>query len=838
MLSHTHTSPLFRPFTRTSAVITLAIALGAGTLGVATPAHAETGSGTFAEDHFDRSASGSWGTAETGGSWSSNNGSTLTADAGTAVFRLRPSSYAVNTLAAAPERDSAVGFTFWPSALPTTGNGVTTSAVLRAADGHSYQARARISSSGRVTMTVSRYDGRTSQETVLVKDTLVIPSVTASDRFSIEFSATGDAKVALAARVWKTGTPTPDWQLTYTDDSAQRITTAGAAGVGAYLSSGTSALDLRVDDFTARRATAPVPAPEPQPNPNPNPQPQPQPQPNPQPQPQPVPAPTAPPASSAGSAAVGSTTYAVPSGAVFVKAGAASTGTGSSSSPYATIAQAVTKAPSGSTLVLRGGTYHESVTIPLGKKLTVQSYPGEAVWLDGGSTVTGWQKSGSTWAVSGWKYAFDRSVSFSKGRDDTSRWTDATNPYAGYPDQVWINGVAQRQVGSASQVTAGTFFVDTSQKKLVLGSDPTGKNVQASTLQKALTIAGTGSTVRGLGIRHYATTVNQMGAVTAEVPKITLENLVITENATTGLYAWAADHQFRNLTVTENGLMGIGANKADRLSLTNSRIDHNNVEHFKPAPVSGGMKITASADVVIEDNSFSNNTTAGLWFDMSAYNTTVIGNTFDGNGHYGLEYEASDKAVIADNVFANAGHTALMIYNSGNVQVWNNTFAANARSVWFMQDERRQTDASLVSRIPWVVRNVTVKNNVISYGSGSCPILSQDLERKWDGNDFGITMDSNIYHRASSTSPSNFACWANGSAGTRSFKTLDDFRAHTGGDKKSKLLQGTSPLTSTFQLTAAAAGLAAEVASPLPSAIASRIGGVVGSPIGRIVVGG
>lgn len=532
---------------------------------------------------------------------------------------------------------------------------------------------------------------------------------------------------------------------------------------------------------------------------------------------------------------MGTTRYAVPSNAVYVTPAGSSAGNGTASSPYGSLAHAVAKAPSGSTLVLRGGSYHETVNIPSGKKLTIQSYPGEAVWLDGSSKVTGFQKSGTTWAVSGWNHIFDKRVSFSKGSDETSRWTDSTNPYAGYPDQVWINGAAQRQVGSASQVTAGTFFVDTVQKRLVLGTDPTGKTVQASTLQKALTIGGSGSTVRGIGIRNYATTVHQMGAVTAEVPKITLENLVITQNSSVGLYAWAADHQFRNLTVTQNGLMGIGANKADRLSVTKSLITKNNTERFKPAPVSGGMKITASADVVIEDNSISDNLTSGLWFDMSAYNTTIVGNKISGNGRYGLIYEASDKAVIADNTFTNAGHTGLMIYNAGNVQVWNNTFAANARSIWFMQDERRQTDSALVSRIPWVVRNITVKNNVISYGSGSCPILSQDTTERWYGKDFGITMDSNIYHRASATAPSNFACWANGSAGTRSFKTLDEFRASTGGDAKSVLMQGTSPLTSSQQLTSSALSVATRIATPLPSTIATRIGAAAAQPIGRIV---
>lgn len=835
MLFATHSKPHTRRFTRIPTIAAVAFAVTIAGMAAPTAASAAE-TGAFAEDHFDRTSATGWGTAPTGGAWSSINSAALTAANGAGVFRLKPSTFVVNTLAAEPELDSSVKYTFWPSELPKSGNGVTTSAVLRAADGYSYQARARLTSSNRIVVTISRYDGSTSRESVLVSDTVALRDVTASDRFTIEFSATGDAEVSLAARVWKAGTTAPAWQLTHKDGSAGRIAKAGAAGVGAYLSSGTQALDVMVDDFTASSATGTQPAPAPTEPAEPTAPSVPS-----QPAPTTPTTPTAPetpsspaPAGASGSAAVGSTKYAVPSGALFVTAKGANSGSGTAQSPYGSLAYAVSKAPAGSTLVLRGGTYHETVTIPIGKKLTIQSYPSEAVWLDGSSKVTGWQQSGSTWSVGGWNYIFDRRVSFSKGSDETSRWTDSTNPYAGYPDQVWIDGVAQRQVGSASQVKAGTFFVDTSQKKLILGSNPSGKTVQASTLQKALTIGGAGSTVRGLGVRGYATTVNQMGAITAEVPKITLENLVITQNASIGLYAWAADHQLRNLTVTQNGLMGIGANKADRLLITNSLVDGNNVERFKPAPVSGGMKITASSDVVIEDNSFSDNASNGLWFDMSAYNATIVGNTISDNSRYGLLYEASEKALIADNTFTNAGHTALMIYNAGSVQVWNNTFASNARSFWFMQDERRQTDSALASKIPWVVKNITVKNNVVSYGTGTCPILTQDITERWYGNDFNITMDSNLYHRASATAPANVACWANGSAGTRSFKTLADFQAHTGGDKKSKLIEGASPLTATGALTASAQKLVSTIATPLPSAVASRLGVPAGALLGQI----
>ena len=242
-------------------------------------------------------------------------------------------------------------------------------------------------------------------------------------------------------------------------------------------------------------------------------------------------------ASTVGSAPVGSTRYTVPADAIYVAPAGSAVGAGTVSQPYVGLATAIARAATGSTLVLRAGTYHESVTIPFAKKLVIQSYPGEAVWLDGSSVVTGWVASGTTWYKPGWNYAFDHTVSFNANMDESNRYVDPAYPMAGYPDQLFVDGVPLRQVGSLAAVKAGTFFVDTVAKRLVMGSDPAGHEVRASTLTKGMTIHGAGSTVRGIGVRRYANHLRLFGAISAEVPTITLENLVITHNATVGLYA-------------------------------------------------------------------------------------------------------------------------------------------------------------------------------------------------------------------------------------------------------------------------------------------------------------
>jgi parallel beta-helix repeat protein len=524
----------------------------------------------------------------------------------------------------------------------------------------------------------------------------------------------------------------------------------------------------------------------------------------------------------AGSAAVGSTSYPVPSGAVFAAPGSGA-GNGTASSPYRGAQNAINKAASGSTIVLRGGTYRESITIPFGKKLTLQPYPGEAVWFDGSGPVTGWVKTGSTWTVSSWTYVFDKRVSFDPNADETARWTQASAPYAGYPDQLWINGSEQKQVGSASAVTPGTFYVDRTNKKLVIGSDPTGRTVEASKLVKAIKIQGAGSTIRGIGVRRYANNVATMGAVSAEVDNLTLENVVIKDNATIGFTVWGDNATLRNVSLTGNGLLGLHGNQADGLQVLSSDIESNNDQNFKEAPVSGGVKISRSKNVRFADSTISHNVTSGLWFDISSQSVKIVRNRITDNGASGLEYELSARGIIADNYIARNGDAGLFLYDSNDVQVWNNTFDRNKRTWQVLQDSRRQPDSSLASSVPWVTSDIDVSNNVFVYGTDNCPLLPLDQQGKWSGSQFDIASNGNVYHRASASSPSRFACWPNGSS-TKSFTTLSAFTSGTGEDARSKGYDGTGILTSTGDLTSSVRSATSAVPLGLPSDVAAAVG--------------
>jgi parallel beta-helix repeat protein len=215
--------------------------------------------------------------------------------------------------------------------------------------------------------------------------------------------------------------------------------------------------------------------------------------------------------------------------------------------------------------------------------------------------------------------------------------------------------------------------------------------------------------------------------------------------------------------------------------------------------------------------------TTGLWFDVSMRNVQVVGNRITDNGAAGLEFEISGHAIISNNYIAR-NREGIFLFNANDVDLWNNTLDKNVRSIQVLQDERRQPNSSLATTVPWVTKNVEIHNSAIVYGTNTCPVLTQDLTQKWTGNQFDIGSNGNAFHRASSTSPSRFACWANGSAGTMSFPSLSAWQTNTYNDKVSKLFEGTNILTSTGALTSAASTSTSAVPLGLPSNVAAAIG--------------
>lgn len=499
-----------------------------------------------------------------------------------------------------------------------------------------------------------------------------------------------------------------------------------------------------------------------------------------------------------GSAAVGSTAYRIPAHSLFVAVTGSDTAVGSKAHPFRTVQHAVTAAAHGQTIVLRAGVYHERVTVTRDRSVTIQSYPHEAVWFDGSTPVDVWAARGKAWVSSGWATDFDSSPTFERGAPDNTEpgwiFLDPAYPLAAHPDQLWVDGLAQTQVASAAAVVPGTFAVDDVNHLLYLGSDPAGHSVRASDKTKAFSVQSTHTVLRGFGIRRYATSVPGFGAVTLEAADTAVENLVIEDNATTGLFVGAKDITVDRVTVRDNGMLGLNANYADDLRVTSIVSTGNNRQHFNTSPVSGGFKLTRSRGVLIRASRFDDNLGPGLWFDQSVNAADVVSNTVDGNQGHGIILEISSHFVVAGNTISGNRDNGIKVNDTDHVEIWNNTITGNGIDLRIAQDERRASDLTVQGHdprrrlpdpaMPWLVGSVTVSNNVFSGATGDCVVCVQDYSGRLSSAQLGVTLNGNVYQRGTATEPIALLRWQESAGTTSDFDTLDAFTTATGQEKK------------------------------------------------------
>jgi trimeric autotransporter adhesin len=451
-----------------------------------------------------------------------------------------------------------------------------------------------------------------------------------------------------------------------------------------------------------------------------------------------------------GSLPVGQARYPVPTNAIFVAPNGDDAASGTPTGSLRTVSAAIAKAGSGATIVLRAGTYHESVTIPPAKGgITIQAYPSERVWFDGSTVVSGWTQVGRTWVHSGWTARFGHGTSFTHG-DNSGEFVNPAHPMAAWPDQVFVDGVGLKQVQSAARVGPGTFFVDYSAQTLTIGTDPTGHEVRASDIERAFYVTAHGVTLRGFGVRRYATPLPRMGAVLLYGGGDVAQNVVVTDNATQGLSFSGVGNLADHVTAADNGMVGIHANTADSFTIQNSLIAHNNAEHFNRSPSAAGVKITRSRGVTIRDSVVKDTFGAkGIWLDESVVGFTLAGNTVTGQP-VNVQVELSDTGIVANNT----------------VSVYNNDVSDNTvGSIFLSQDARREANPSDPGHdprqpipdpsCPWLTRNITVANNVFGpYPHGGLfQFYALDKETRIPADAMSLVITGNAFQGTTSDPP-------------------------------------------------------------------------------------
>jgi parallel beta-helix repeat protein len=386
--------------------------------------------------------------------------------------------------------------------------------------------------------------------------------------------------------------------------------------------------------------------------------------------------------------------------------------TGTTIYPGQDIQAKVNNYPGGTTFQLKAGVHRNQRITPKAG----DTFVGEAgAILSGARQLTTFSRQSGYWVASGQTQQGQR----------LGRNCDPAYPRCTYPEQLFINDVLLKHVGSLGAVGPGKWYFDYAADKIYFADDPTGKKVETSVTDRAFDGVASNVTIRGLTIEKYANPAGRgvIGYVNAGTGWL-VENNTVRWNAGAGIKTGSGMKALNN-NIHHQGQMGISGS-GNNVLVEGNEIAYNNTSGFSMGWEAGGTKFTRTDGLVVRDNYSHHNHGPGLWTDIDNINTLYEGNRVEDNDWRGIFHEISYAATIRNNICRRNGFglpanrpislvdgAGILISNSPNVQVYGNTVYGNKNGIAAIESDRGSGKYGVYD-----VVNLYVHDNTVTQPSG------------------------------------------------------------------------------------------------------------------------
>ncbi len=407
---------------------------------------------------------------------------------------------------------------------------------------------------------------------------------------------------------------------------------------------------------------------------------------------------------------------------------ASDSGDGSAVHPWRTIAKAAEMAGPGDTVIIRAGTYRETVVAKTSgtaqSPIIFEAAPGAHVVLTGADHLTGWQQlsGGRPVYQVPWPHRF---IGWSK---NMAHPDDEYHRLIGRCEQVAVDGYLQRQVLTADQLAPGTFFADISNQVLQVwdagGRDLNKVFVEASARQEIFRVEGDYVQLHGLHFR-FAANMAQRGAVVLSGSHDGLEDCTLEEMNSSGA-TFSGEHQVvRRCIFRDNGQLGFGANGAHDLLFTECLVENNNTKGFSRGWEAGGDKLVLCRGAVLERSRFVQNRGNGIWFDIGNEQCVVRQCLIADNEDSGIFNEISYGLHAHDNVIVGNGFAAtdgawgaqagISLSSSPDSLIERNLILGNREGLDFREQTRTTPRIGGKGEVPVWNHDQSISRNIIAF---------------------------------------------------------------------------------------------------------------------------
>ena len=379
--------------------------------------------------------------------------------------------------------------------------------------------------------------------------------------------------------------------------------------------------------------------------------------------------------------------------------------TGESLTKPTTLEAAIERARTGDAIVMRGGTYRTG-DLRLNQGVTIQPYADEEPVLKGTQIASNWENLGNGLWTTKWSRLFPMKP---LGWWRRNREGKKTPQWRFNNDMVFVDGRFLQAVGWEGEVDENSYYIDYEAGLVYIGVDPTDRLVEITAYDVAI-LRTTGEchgkksdrkgyAIRGVTFTQYAYRalevegtepegISEESKHGKEVIGTTLDNCTISYCSRVAGYFRGDRLTIRHCRVSDTSTEGIYVIASSDVLLEGNIFTRNNIEHitgYYPAAVkifNQSHRVTCRDNLVTELPNSN-----GIWYDVGNVDGVFVNNWIENVGRNdnaiatnqlwpsdnGFFFEISKGAICAGNVFVNCDH-GLMVLNSSNVQIYQNTF--------------------------------------------------------------------------------------------------------------------------------------------------------------------
>ena len=428
---------------------------------------------------------------------------------------------------------------------------------------------------------------------------------------------------------------------------------------------------------------------------------------------------------------------------------ASDSGPGTAEAPYKTIAHAMSQLQPGDKLTIAAGTYREPIIIQPrtwpnddNPSVTVIEGKGKVV-IKGSDVVKDWRELGN-----GLYFTTMDKQPQQVFVDGQPMMQIGGTIFGGYPEKknhelaglhksqkgIWPG----RRDGNQDSMPPDSFYYDKGAQTLYLKLKNNGikdKTVEVSTRPQLLV----GNDIRHVTIRnlHFehsnTSTRTRAAAVTMKGNFITLENIHVSRADSVGIDVWGDDITIQNSSANDCGQVGLKA-RGKRIRLIDNETSRNNTRGFNKWWEAGGAKFAGAGglqDSFVSGHRAFGNHGDGIWFDWKNRNNTVQNGNFSYNQGMGIQYEASDRAVIVNNVVIGNEQRGIYLPHTSHSVVAFNLVAGNLLQGIAIVDENRRDKSN---EFDFSARSNKVFGNVLAWNGGSLVLPTEIADNQSDAN--------------------------------------------------------------------------------------------------------